>query len=95
MARPFVTYTTTEAAKYIGKNPVTLKRYELLGLIKPKRNKQNNYRVYLLRDLKDLKKRLETLKRANNDKVYILKKDLRGSNGKRKGTGRRLTGKTV
>lgn len=48
-------FTPKEAAKKSGYSLATLKRYEMMGKLKPKRNPENNYRVYTAADIDRIK----------------------------------------
>lgn len=43
----------SEAAKFLGVNPETLRRWDNLGKVKAYRNRINNYRLYDLKELSE------------------------------------------
>jgi DNA-binding transcriptional MerR regulator len=47
-----------EAAKILGVNPETLRRWDRAGKLKAKRNPMNNYRLYSVKDIESLKKQI-------------------------------------
>jgi site-specific DNA-methyltransferase (adenine-specific) len=50
--------TIKEAAKILGVNPETLRRWDNKGKLKTKRHPMNNYRVYKLVDIEKLKEKI-------------------------------------
>ena len=50
--------TVKEAAKNLGVNPETLRRWDRAGKLKAKRNPMNNYRLYSVKDIENLKKQI-------------------------------------
>jgi excisionase family DNA binding protein len=50
--------TVMEAAKILGVNPETLRRWDRAGKLKAKRNPMNNYRLYSVEDIESLKKQI-------------------------------------
>jgi excisionase family DNA binding protein len=50
--------TVMEAAKILGVNPETLRRWDRAGKLKAKRNPMNNYRLYSVKDIESLKKQI-------------------------------------
>ena len=48
--------TIKEAAKILNVNSMTLRRWDTKGILKAKRNKINNYRVYDVSDVEKFKK---------------------------------------
>jgi len=50
--------TVREAAKNLGVNPETLRRWDRAGKLKAKRNPMNNYRLYSIKDIENLKKQI-------------------------------------
>jgi len=50
--------TVMEAAKILGVNPETLRRWDRAGKLKAKRNPMNNYRLYSDKDIESLKKQI-------------------------------------
>lgn len=51
--------TVIEAAKILGVNPETMRRWDRAGKLKAKRNPMNNYRLYSVQDIENIKKRIE------------------------------------
>lgn len=51
--------TVIEAAKILGVNPETMRRWDRAGKLRAKRNPMNNYRLYSVKDIDKLKKRIE------------------------------------
>ena len=50
--------TVKEAAKNLGVNPDTLLRLDRVGKLKAKRNPMNNYRLYSVKYIENLKKQI-------------------------------------
>lgn len=50
--------TVREAAKSLGVNPETLRRWDRTDKLKAKRNPMNNYRLYSIKDIENLKKQI-------------------------------------
>jgi excisionase family DNA binding protein len=50
--------TVMEAARILGVNPETLRRWDRAGKLKAKRNPMNNYRLYSVKDIESLKKQI-------------------------------------
>jgi len=50
--------TVMEAAKILGVNPETLRRWDRTGKLKAKRNPMNNYRLYSVQDIEKLKNQI-------------------------------------
>ena len=50
--------TVMEAAKILGVNPETLRRWDRAGKLKAKRNPMNNYRLYSVKDIESLEKQI-------------------------------------
>jgi PAS domain S-box-containing protein len=46
--------TVSEAAKYLGVTPATLRNWDRAGKLKPRRHPQNGYRIYLHEDLESV-----------------------------------------
>lgn len=51
--------TVKEASKILGVNPETLRRWDNAGKLKAKRHPMNNYRMYKLNDVEQLKQLIE------------------------------------
>jgi site-specific DNA-methyltransferase (adenine-specific) len=50
--------TVKEAAEILGVNPETLRRWDRAGKLKAKRNPMNNYRLYSVQEIENLKKQI-------------------------------------
>jgi len=51
--------TVKEAARYLGVNPITLKRWEAKGKIKARRHPMNNYRIFTDEEVERIKQLIE------------------------------------
>jgi len=50
--------TVKEAAKYLGVNPETLRRWDNKGKLKTRRHPMNNFRIYSKADIERIKKKI-------------------------------------
>ena len=51
--------TVREAAKILGVNPETLRRWDNAGKLVARRHPMNNYRMYRVKDIEELKRQID------------------------------------